>query len=322
MTADLYLRIGRVRIEDILSRTNVKPTASILDVGCGPGRLARHVVDYVRHPGRYVGMDIQKPAVDWCAENITPVNPAFQFYYQDIYNGQYNPEGKYHAPEYRFPLEDEAFDLIILTSVFTHMLPEDTLNYLGEISRLLKPGGCCYSTWFLVGHDVEVTYLYPEHPEAEVWYGFRYCIELLEQCGLVPVEEPTLGHWRNSHKNAQGRETLRFGQETFLFGRASGAEGSLLTRYETARMPKTDQLELEQANGSVRLIDPVSHAITLLIGQEPATFRIAEAADIEVNGQKTDSSALRKGQSASLQFNRQPDGGVGVALAIVARDGE
>jgi SAM-dependent methyltransferase len=321
MAADHYLNVGRVRREDILSRTNVEPTASILDIGCGSGRLARHFVDYVRHPGRYVGMEIQKPAVDWCAENIAPVNPAFHFYHQDIYNGQYNLEGKYRASEYRFPFEDESFDLIILTSVFTHMLPEDTLNYLREISRLLKPSGCCYSTWFLLGHDVKVKYLIPELPEAQVGYGFRYCIELLEQCGLVLSEEPTLGHWR-SDKKPRGREPLRFGQETLLFGRASGAEGSLLTRYETARMPETDQLQLEQANGSIQSMDPVSHAITLLIEQESATLRIAEGADIEVNGKKTDSSALRKGQSASLQFNRQPDGGVGVALAIVARDGE
>lgn len=321
-TADGYLRIGRIRKEDILSRTNVEPTASILDIGCGSGRLARHFVDYVRPPGRYVGMDIQKPSVDWCEENISPVNSAFHFYHQDIYNGQYNPEGKYHASEYGFPFEDESFDLIVLTSVFTHLLPEDALNYLREIHRLLRPGGGCYSTWFLVGHDVQVKYLMPELPEAQVGYGFRYCTEMLERCGLTLVGEPVLGRWRSSDKGPEGQETLRFGQETLLFGRASGAEDSLPIRYEPARVPKTDQLELEKVEGSIRSIDPVSHAITLVVGQETSTFRIAEEADIEVNGHKTDSSALRKEQSASLRFTQQPGSSARVAVAIVARDTE
>ena len=39
-TADEYLKIGRTRKEDIFLRTDVEPTASILDIGCGSGRIA------------------------------------------------------------------------------------------------------------------------------------------------------------------------------------------------------------------------------------------------------------------------------------------
>ena len=45
------------------------------------------------------------------------------------------------ASEYTFPYEDGEFDVVVLTSVFTHMLPDDVAHYLDEIARVLKPGG-------------------------------------------------------------------------------------------------------------------------------------------------------------------------------------
>ena len=49
-----------------------------------------------------------------------------------------------------FPCADNSFDLVFLTSVFTHMFAGDVENYLSEISRVLKPGGKCLITWFLL----------------------------------------------------------------------------------------------------------------------------------------------------------------------------
>lgn len=309
-TADQYLKVGGVLKKNILQRTGVSPAANILDVGCGSGRLARHFVDYVQPPGRYVGMDIQAPLVDWCEKNISPANPAFAFYHQDIYNGHYNPEGRYQASDYVFPFEDESFDLIILASVFTHLLAEDTFNYLKEIRRLLKPGGLCFSTWYLLGHDVEVDYLRRKVREAQVGYGFRYCAEMLERCGLTLAGEPVLGWWRG--------DKGPMGQDLLLLRRNSGAEEPLHSRYETPRV--TEAGKLKEVNGLVQSTDPVRHAVALLVEREPETFRIAEGADIEVNRERTDSSALRKGQAASIRFVEQPGDSTGVATVVVARD--
>ena len=41
-------------------------------------------------------------------------------------------------------------DVAFLTSVFTHMLPEDVEHYLDELARVLKPGGRTLITWFLL----------------------------------------------------------------------------------------------------------------------------------------------------------------------------
>ena len=62
----------------------------------------------------------------------------------------YNPDGRVKASEYRFPFKDESFDFIFLYSVFTHMLPEDVENYMKEIYRILKKGGKCSISYFLI----------------------------------------------------------------------------------------------------------------------------------------------------------------------------
>lgn len=158
-TGEEYLRIGRVVRDALLEEAGIGSAGSVLDIGCGSGRMARHFVDYLEPPGRYVGMDIQRSFIDWCTEHISSASGAFKFHHQDIYNGGYNPEGNVRASEYCFPFEDESFDAIILYSVFTHLLPGDADNYMREISRLLKPGGRVYSTWYLLTQDAKVEYL-------------------------------------------------------------------------------------------------------------------------------------------------------------------
>jgi ubiquinone/menaquinone biosynthesis C-methylase UbiE len=70
-----------------------------------------------------------------------------------VYNKCYNPNGKHTARSYKFPYEDDSFDFVFLTSVFTHMLLEDTEHYLAEVSRVLKPLGRCLSTFFLLNEE-------------------------------------------------------------------------------------------------------------------------------------------------------------------------
>ena len=66
-----------------------------------------------------------KSQVDWAQRTITARYPNFTFQNADIFNKWYNPGGAFAASEYRFPYDDESFDFIFLTSVFTHMLAPD-----------------------------------------------------------------------------------------------------------------------------------------------------------------------------------------------------
>lgn len=128
----------------------LKPNEKVLDVGCGIGRVACSLTTYLDRQGSYEGFDIVKEAIDWDNKMIASKFPNFHFRLADIYNKNYNPKGKCKPSEYKFPYENESFDFVFLISVFTHMLPQDMENYISEIVRVLKTGGRCLITFFLL----------------------------------------------------------------------------------------------------------------------------------------------------------------------------
>jgi ubiquinone/menaquinone biosynthesis C-methylase UbiE len=145
--------IGEKLLGHFIEIAGLKPGDRVLDVGCGIGRLAVPLTGYLKDGGSYEGIDIVPDGIRWCKKNITPQYPNFRFQLADVYNETYNPKGKYKASEYRFPYEEESFDFIFLTSVFTHMLRPEIENYLSEISRVLKKGGSCLITMFLLNEE-------------------------------------------------------------------------------------------------------------------------------------------------------------------------
>ena len=131
----------------------LQPYERILDIGCGIGRMAVPLTAYLNDNGSYEGVDVVPDCIKWCQRKITRKFPNFQFCLIDVFNYGYNPLGKKLTTHFVFPFEDESFDFIFLTSVFTHMLPEDVKRYLSEIHRLLKPAGRCLITYFLINSE-------------------------------------------------------------------------------------------------------------------------------------------------------------------------
>jgi ubiquinone/menaquinone biosynthesis C-methylase UbiE len=131
----------------------LRPDDRVLDVGSGIGRKTFLLTRYLSNQGSYEGLDIVKTGVDWCTNRITSKHPQFRFQHADIYNQLYNPEGRLRAVDYKFPFPDNSFDFIVLASVFTHMLPEDSDHYLAEVARVLKEGGRCLISFFLLNDE-------------------------------------------------------------------------------------------------------------------------------------------------------------------------
>ncbi len=131
----------------------LQPHERVLDVGCGIGQKMFPLLTYLTTEHGYDGFDIDPRRIKWLTDHVTSHYPHFRFQVSDIYNSQYNPRGKIKAVGYRFPYEDSLFDLVICTSVFTHMLAGDVKNYLSEISRVLRPGGRCLVSYFLVNDE-------------------------------------------------------------------------------------------------------------------------------------------------------------------------
>src|SRR3954469_478694 len=131
----------------------LRPDHDTLDVGSGSGRVAYALRDWLT--GAYEGFDVVPEAVEWCQREITPRHPNFHFQVADIRSERYNPHGTYEATDYRFPYADGSFDFAFLTSVFTHMQLPAVTNYVSELARVLRPGGRCVATYFLMNEEAE-----------------------------------------------------------------------------------------------------------------------------------------------------------------------
>jgi SAM-dependent methyltransferase len=132
---------------------DLKPHERMLDVGSGIGRKTFLLTGYLNQQGSYEGLDIVKTGIDWCTQRISCKYPRFKFQLIDVLNQHYNPTGRYKASEYRFPFPDESFDFAVLGSVFTHMLAADMEHYLCEVARVLKTGGRCLISFFLLNES-------------------------------------------------------------------------------------------------------------------------------------------------------------------------
>jgi SAM-dependent methyltransferase len=120
---------------------------TVFDFGCGCGRQARQLLLQTPRPRRYIGIDPNKGMVDWCSENLTPVDNNFQFFHHDVYSPGYAPGNTLRLAE-PFPADNESMSLFIGHSVFTHLCRPQTEYYLSELRRVLKPGGIAFTTWF------------------------------------------------------------------------------------------------------------------------------------------------------------------------------
>lgn len=129
-----------------------EPTDRVVEVGSGIGRIAMPIAEALT-TGTYDGLEIVRRGVTWCDRNITAAHPNCRFHHADIANATYNRGGRMAAEQYRFPFADDCFDLALLTSVFTHLLTPAVDHYLGELARVLGPGGRLMATFYLANEE-------------------------------------------------------------------------------------------------------------------------------------------------------------------------
>ncbi len=145
--------IGKAHIANYRKYMGLAPEMSILEIGCGIGRDALQFIDILDGSGRYVGVDVTRDSIAWCIKNITARHPNFTFRHFDARHELYNPLGTKGTTDFVLPAADRSVDRIVLGSIFTHLFEDEIVHYLSEISRVLRPSGRTYATFFLYSEE-------------------------------------------------------------------------------------------------------------------------------------------------------------------------
>ena len=225
-----FKKIGESYLRRFIELAGLKPEHRILDVGCGIGRIAIPLTKFLNSKGSYEGFDIVEKGINWCKKHISQNHPNFNFLHIDLKNDLYNLKTNQEARNFIFPYKENEFDLAVLTSVFTHMMPDDVSHYLQEIHRVLKPGGKCFVTFFVLNNEsthfmncsealnfkynLGVYSLIDNNvKEANIAYDEKYLVEVIQKNELK-TENIFYGFWSGRPKE----QSLDF-QDTFVLSK-------------------------------------------------------------------------------------------------------
>lgn len=151
---------------ELLIQHGLTKDGYLIDVGCGSGRLAHPLSDYLT--GRYLGIDIVPEMVRYARQLVPRSDWRFEV-----------------AAGLSIPEKDHTADMVCFFSVFTHLLPEQSFVYLQEAVRVLKPGG-------------KIVFSFLEFEEPEHWSIFENAIRNLDNTShpmTTFIERSALRAW-------------------------------------------------------------------------------------------------------------------------------
>lgn len=107
----------------LLGKHRELQSLNILDWGCGPGRIVRHLPGLLGDSSKVFGTDYNEKSVEWCRSAL----PEIEF--------------NLNTASAILPYGDGFFGAIYGLSVITHLSEENHFNWINELLRVLEPGG-------------------------------------------------------------------------------------------------------------------------------------------------------------------------------------
>lgn len=119
-------RSGEATAGDVAAEAAVKPTDSVLEIGCGAGRVGRYLAPRC---GTWIGADVSANMLRFAAESL-----------QDIANVRFFKLNGYDLTG----VDTRSLDVVYSTGVFMHLDEWERYRYIADAYRVLRPGGRIY----------------------------------------------------------------------------------------------------------------------------------------------------------------------------------
>lgn len=182
--------------------------STVVELGCGCGRMARPLFENPTFRGQFVGIDIDDEMLDWCRRHMQ--RPNFSWLKSEHRSSVYSQGNNVVKSSFwTIPLEDNSVDFVYSTSLFTHLLEPQVDNYLREAHRILKPKQRLRMTFFSLDsvrrgdrwtfkHPIGRAYVEnPRLPEAAVAYPDKVMMDMAASASFaecVILNSPVQSH--------------------------------------------------------------------------------------------------------------------------------
>jgi SAM-dependent methyltransferase len=121
-----WQRSGEATAGDVVNEAGVLPHDTVLEIGCGAGRVGRHLAPRC---GQWIGADVSANMLRFAAEALQErSNVAF------VKLNGHDLTG----------IADSSIDVVYCTGVFMHLDEWERYRYIVEARRVLRPGGRLY----------------------------------------------------------------------------------------------------------------------------------------------------------------------------------
>jgi ubiquinone/menaquinone biosynthesis C-methylase UbiE len=183
-----FMTLGRERRfrERLLEPARLQIGESVLDVGCGTGSLALAAKRRVGSAGNVHGIDASPEMIARARHKASRQGAAITF---DIGVAE------------RLPFPDRQFD-VVLSTVMLHHLPRSIRQQgVGEMRRVLKPGGRLLAIDFARSTDERKRLLARVHRHGGLRAG--ELTELATAAGLRVAESGPIGIWNLQYVRAE-----------------------------------------------------------------------------------------------------------------------